>query len=303
MKNPIHYYIYIKVKIMNIKSIIRLNSLVFYFILAYFISWGGIFLSLGPGGFQLFSGEKVLSQGLSTQLVLIWVSMLAGPTIACLLLTSLSDGKEGIKKLLLSIIHWQVHIKWYAAALFLIPTVLVTSLYALSFISPKFSPNFSLGLGIAIGLIGGFFEEVGWTGFALPRLQSKFTPLVAAVILGFIHTIWHFIADFLGGIAFYKENYFLHFLLWIIALIAFRIIAVWIYNQTLSIFLATLTHAGFTGSQLIFGPIVTGVETIAWYSVFTVALCAIAATIIFKNKKMFLHKSISHDLINGSLST
>ncbi len=237
---------------MNIKSVIRLNSLAFYFILAYFISWGGIFLSLGPGGFQLFSGEKVLSQGLSTQLVLIWVSMLGGPTIACLLLTSLSDGKEGIKKLLLSIIHWQVHIKWYAAALFLIPTVLVTSLYALSFISPKFSPNFSLGLGIAIGLIGGFFEEVGWTGFAL---------------------------------------------------IAFRIIAVWIYNQTLSIFLATLTHAGFTGSQLVFGPIVTGVETIAWYSVFTVALCIIAATIIFKNKKMFLHKSIAHDLINGSLAT
>ena len=277
---------------MNTKSFIRLNSLLFYFILTYSISWGGIFLALGPAGFQIFSGEKVLSQGLSTQLVFIWVSMLAGPTIACLLLTSLIDGMEGIKKLFLSIIHWKVHIKWYAAALLLIPGALVTLLYVLSFISPKFSPNFSLGLGIPIGLIGGFFEEVGWTGFALPRLQSKFTPFVAAFILGFIHTIWHFIADFLGGIAFYKEIYYLHFLLWIIALIAFRILAVWIYNQTLSVFLATLAHAGFTGSQLVFGPIVTGVETIVWYSVFTVALCTIAATIILKNKKMFFHKSI-----------
>ncbi len=274
---------------MNIKSFIRLNSLVFYFILVYSISWTGIFLVLGPGGFQIFSGEKVLSQGLSAQLIFIWVSMLAGPAIACLLLTTLVDGKEGLKKLFLSIIHWKVHIKWYAAALLLIPAVLVTTLYALSFISPRFSPSFSLGLGMAIGLIGGFFEEVGWTGFALPRLQSKFTPLVAAIILGFIHTIWHFIADFLGGIAFYKEIYFLHFLLWIIALTAFRILVVWIYNQTQSVFLATLTHAGFTGSQLVFGPIVTGTETIVWYSVFTAALCTITAIIILKNKKMFFH--------------
>jgi membrane protease YdiL (CAAX protease family) len=277
---------------MNVKSFIRLNSLVFFFILAYSISWTGIFLALGPGGFQIFSGEKVLSQGLSAQLIFIWVSMLAGPTIACLLLTSLVDGKEGLKKLFLSIIHWKVHIKWYAAALLLIPAVLVTTLYALSFISPKFSPNFSLGMGMAIGLIGGFFEEVGWTGFALPRLQSKFTPFVSAIILGFIHTIWHFMADYLGGIAFYKEIYFLHFLLWIIALIAFRILAVWIYNQTHSLLLATLTHSGFTGSQLVFGPIVTGEETIVWYSVFMVALCTIAAIIILKNKRMFLHKSI-----------
>jgi len=278
-------------EIKNIYSVIRRNSLSFYFILAYVISWGGISLSLSPGGFQIFSGEKVLSLGLSPQIALIWISMLAGPALSCLLLTSICDGKKGMKQLLLSITHWKVHIKWYAAALLIIPFVLVTSLYALSFISPKFSPNFLPALGIAVGLIGGFFEEIGWTGFALPRLQSNFTPLVAAIILGFIHTIWHFMADFLGGIAFYKEIYFLHFLLWIIALIAFRIIAVWIYNQTHSILLATLTHAGFTGSQLVFGPVVTGSETIIWYSVFTIALCSLTTLIIFKNRKMFTERN------------
>jgi uncharacterized protein len=200
---------------------------------------------------------------------------------------------ERVKKKFFSIIHWKVHIKWYAAALLIVPVALVTTLYALSFFSPKFSPSYSLGLGIVVGLIGGFFEEVGWTGFALPRLQSNYSPFFAGISLGFIHTIWHFMADYLGRIGFYKEIYFLHFLLWIIALIVFRILAVWIYNHTQSILLATLTHASFTGSQLIFSPIVSGAETIVWYSVFTVVLCIIAAIIVLKDKKMFFHKPIA----------
>jgi uncharacterized protein len=83
---------------MNIKTFIRRNSLAFYFILAYFISWGGILLALGPSGFRIFSGEKVLTQGLSTQLIFIWLAMLAGPSVACLLLTALVDGMKELKK-------------------------------------------------------------------------------------------------------------------------------------------------------------------------------------------------------------
>jgi hypothetical protein len=96
--------------------------------------------------------------------------------------------------------------------------------------------------------------------------------------------MWHFPADYLGGIALYKDFYLLHFMLWIIALIAFRIIAVWIYNHTKSLSLAQLTHASFTGSQLIFGPSLSGTETIIWYSIFAFTLCIIAAIIILKDQ-------------------
>ena len=38
---------------------------------------------------------------------------------------------------------------------------------------------------------GGLMEELGWRGFALPRLQKKFSPLFASIILGTIWALWH----------------------------------------------------------------------------------------------------------------
>jgi membrane protease YdiL (CAAX protease family) len=40
-------------------------------------------------------------------------------------------------------------------------------------------------------IIVGLFEEVGWRGYALPRLQQRMTNLRAALVLGGIWAIWH----------------------------------------------------------------------------------------------------------------
>ncbi|MBE0685976.1 MAG: CPBP family intramembrane metalloprotease [Anaerolineaceae bacterium] len=48
-------------------------------------------------------------------------------------------------------------------------------------------------------IYGGLSEEPGWRGFALPRLQSKFSPLIASLILGVIWAVWHAPGRF-GGI-------------------------------------------------------------------------------------------------------
>jgi membrane protease YdiL (CAAX protease family) len=133
-------------------------------------------------------------------------------------------------------------------------------------------------LGLTAGLIGGFFEEIGWTGFALPKLQLVFTPFKAAIILGVVHTFWHLLADWWGGIHFYKELYVLHFLLWIPGLVALRLLITVIYNNTGSLLLAQLTHASFTGSQLMFSPsALNATESIQWYLVFIAVLWAIVA--------------------------
>ena len=272
---------------MAMKEFMRDYSLLLYFLLTYLISWGGIILILGPSGFQIFSGEKVLTQGFSTQVLFIWLVMLAGPSFSSFFLTWIIDGKRGLKRLLAFILNFKVSAEWYAISLFLIPMVLLAVLFSLSVISPKFLPNYSIIFGVAIGFMSGFFEEIGWTGFALPRLQSKFTPLVSGISLGFIHTIWHFLADYLGSINFYNETYFFHFALWVVGLVALRILIVWIYNNTKSVFLAQLTHASFTGSQIIFGPVVSGTETITYYSLFTFTLLIITGLIVLKEKRFF----------------
>ncbi|NPV49747.1 MAG: hypothetical protein HPY60_00920 [Candidatus Methanofastidiosum sp.] len=277
---------------MSGKEFVRKHSLLLYFLLTYIISWGGIILILGPAGFQIFSGEKILTEGFSKQVLFIWLVMLAGPTISSFLLTWSLDGKEGLKRLIASIGNVKVGIKWYAASLFLIPLVLLAILFLLSFNSPRFLPNFSIIFGVAIGFMSGFFEEIGWTGFALKKLQLKYIPLVSGISLGFIHTIWHLFADYLGSINFYNETYFLHFGLWIVGLVALRILIVWIYNSTKSLFLAQLTHASFTGSQIIFGPVVSGSETITYYSIFVFTLLIVSGAIVLKEKGMFMNKFV-----------
>lgn len=270
------------------KKFIQKYSLTAYFFLAYFISWAGILLSFGASGIQIFQGGNVLSEGFSRQLFYIWLAMLAGPSIAGIFLTYVTDRKNGIKKLGSSLRNWKIHIKWYAAALFIIPFVLLIIFYLFSLMAPKFYPASLVGFGIIVGCIGGFFEEIGWTGFALPRLQQKFTLLKAGIILGVIHTFWHLPADFLGTIHLYKTLYLLHFILWVIALTAFRILTVWIYNHTSSLLLAQVTHASFTGSQIIFTPAaLNGPENVAWYAVFAISLWIIVGVIISKDRNLF----------------
>jgi uncharacterized protein len=55
-----------------------------------------------------------------------------------------------------------------------------------------------LGIGVTLLstiIIIGLFEEVGWRGFALPRLQRRFDALWAALMLGVIWAPWHLQAD------------------------------------------------------------------------------------------------------------
>ena len=267
------------------------HPLTVYFSMAYLIAWGAILLINFCNGLQYFHGENVLSTGISGRIMIVWLVMIAAPAIAGVFLKWIVDGKDGVKELFLSISRWKVSAGWYAAAVLTTPVLLIPIIYSFVLVSKNYIPGLLLVSGIGGGLIGGFLEETGWTGFALPKLQLKYTPFVAGIILGVIHAIWHLPADYLGSISFYKEFYVVHFLLWIVALIAFRLLVVWIYNHSKSLLLAQLTHASFTGSQLIFGPpAATAAQAVLWYGVFTAALCLVVVIIILKDNKSFFQK-------------
>jgi membrane protease YdiL (CAAX protease family) len=266
------------------KEFINRNALLSFFTMAFAISWVGILLSFGQNGLHIFQGQDVLAGKYSSQLILIWLSMLVGPSISGIFLTATMDGKRGLKHLLRLILKWKVHIKWYGAALLVFPAILLLIFYSLSFVSERFYPAPTLIPGLFVGLIGGFFEEIGWTGFATPRLLSRFSFIKTAIILGVIHSFWHLFADYLGGVDFYKTLYLFHFFLWIIALTVLRSFIIWIYNHTGNLLLPLLTHAGFTGSQLILTPsILNATESILWYAIFVVIITILLLTIIIRN--------------------
>ena len=93
-------------------------------------------------------------------------------------------------------------------------------------------------------IYGGLSEEPGWRGFALPRLQAKFSPLVSSLILGVIWSVWHAPARF-WGIEWGIEATSLSDTLveWVLIVLV-TVIFAWFYNRTKgSILVTALVHS------------------------------------------------------------
>lgn len=173
---------------------------------------------------------------------------LAGPALASLTVTAITSGKAGVGLLLRRCVQWRVGIGWYLIAIFgFIPIWLVN-------ISVFYGINLPLALlahwtliftaffpqAILIILTASFAEELGWRGFALPRLQQRYGPVLGTVILGSLHALWHLPSFFtLVNGPFIFTSYIGFF----IVAIATTFLYTWIFNHTKgSVLIATLTH-------------------------------------------------------------
>ena len=124
---------------------------------------------------------------------------------AVLVLLYLIREKSGVKNLLKGWTKWRVSPKYYLAALspFAV-NFAVTAIYlALGGVSPGSELDFGftmlLGTAILVIFTGATGEELGWRGFALPRLQSRFDALTASILIGLWWGIWHVPSWFLLG--------------------------------------------------------------------------------------------------------
>jgi membrane protease YdiL (CAAX protease family) len=178
---------------MTIKAFIERHPLPAYFALAFAISWGGVLLVIGgPGGIR---GTTAQTDPLFP---FVYLAMLAGPSVAGILLTALVHGRAGLRNFLSRSLKWRVGARWYAVALLTAPLLMTATLFALSLTSPIFLPGMftspdkaSLVLfGIAVGLGAGLFEELGWTGFAVPGVRLRYGGLLTGLIVGGLWGAW-----------------------------------------------------------------------------------------------------------------
>lgn len=163
-----------------------------------------------------------------------------GPTFAAILVARREPG--GVRALFRQLLVWRVSPLWYAVAL-LISGVLFSggmALYSLTghdagpwFYPPNEAPRIVALFFFPIG------EEIGWRGFALPRLQARFGPIAASAILGTLWCAWHAMMFDLTGMS----------LAFLAALVPFfvagSIVFTWIWNRTRgSLLVAILAHMG-----------------------------------------------------------
>jgi membrane protease YdiL (CAAX protease family) len=273
----------------TITAFIKRHPVLTYFALTFAISWGGILMVIGPGGIL---GTKEVSEGL---MPFVYLATLLGPSLAGILLTGLVDGRAGFRELLSRLLRWRVGARWYAVALLTAPLLITATLFVLSLTSPVFLPvivttddKVSLLLtGIVMGLVVGFFEELGWTGFAVPRLRLRYGGPTTGLIVGLLWGAWHF-PLFSGSVsssgalppALYLSVLLFSFLP------AYRVLMVWVYDRTGSLLVAMLMHAPLAASQLILIPLaISGVQVVTYDLVFAAALWVFVAAVAVAQRR------------------
>jgi len=284
----------------SINAFIKRHPVLTFFALAFAISWGGILIVVGGPGAIPGTAEQV--EPLSPLFLFVMLAWLASPSLASILLTGLLYGRAGFRDLLTRLTRWRVRARGYAVALLTAPLLLTPVLLALSLISPEFLPSIFttsdtaalLLMGIGYGLIGGgFLEELGWTGFAVPRLRQRYGVLATGLIVGFLWGAYHFSVVFWAGgnspgmlsLAILSAQLFA----W---MPAFRVLMVWVYDRTESLLVAMLMHASLTASTLILQPLTTGVNLLTYLLVFGAAVWVIVAVVAVANRGQLSRQSL-----------
>jgi uncharacterized protein len=202
---------------------IRRHPLLNFYLITFTISW--IFIILAYGVFK-------------NSMFLAWVGMFV-PSLTALFITGVCDGKSGLERLISRLYHWRVPWYWYLAIFGLPisliggtilihdgPPVLIIWLASLPTLAP-----FLVGMTFLMAVMTAG-EEIGWRGFALPHLQTCFSPLVSSVILGFLWGIWHIPVAL--DPTYVLNRMYLPFssILFTLACIGLSILYTWIWNNS-----------------------------------------------------------------------
>lgn len=248
----------------RILALVRRHPLTTFFILAYAMSWWAwILYALGlfPNPIASF-----------------------GPFLAAIVVLALTQGKTGLLGLFRRMVRWRIPPGWYVVAL-LLPAVLAAAATVLNVLLGAEAPSSvelagwtSLFATFAIVLLvpgfGGAWEEPGWRGYALPRLQNGRSALVAGLILGALIAGWHLPLMVAGQVA-YSD---------IVLIFAGTIVFNWVFNNAHgSVLIIMVMHAANnTISGSFFSPMFTGADSVrqSWMLALVWTVVAILVIVI-----------------------
>lgn len=235
-------------------NLIKRYPLISFFSLAYLISWS---LGMPEAFYPKWPG------------ILSFLAVV-GPAVSAVIVVGIVAGKAGVRYLLEPLKTWRVGINWYLVVLFGPALMMIISIILYGVIStetglPSLKDFFALFGSHILPLILIFFyqfiiiwgEEIGWRGFALPKLQKKVHPIMASVILGLIWGFWHLPSFWIKG----SVHQSMELPFFILATIGYSILYTWIYNGTrgsllMMCFLHAANNTTVTFTMLFFKPII-----------------------------------------------
>jgi len=167
------------------------------------------------------------------------------PSLVALAITARAEGRPGVRSLLRRIVQWQVGARWYLFAIAYLPAIKLSVALAHRVMTgswPRFGTEswYIIVVAIAISTPLQAGEEIGWRGYALPRLAGRFGFARASLLLGLIWSCWHLPLFFLRG----ADKYGQSFPVWTLQVVALSVGITWLYAHTNgSLLLAMLMHS------------------------------------------------------------
>lgn len=169
----------------NLSQVLRRHPLLCYFLLAFGLTWACEL----PATILWHVADPYH-----------WLApaLFLGPALSALLMTAILEGKPGVGRLLRGYMLWRVGLRWYLVVLLGIPALVLLSALTIpgavaTFRAP--APLFLLTCVLIylfiLTLDGPLGEELGWSGFALPRLQQRYGPMAGTLLLGSLWGLWH----------------------------------------------------------------------------------------------------------------
>jgi membrane protease YdiL (CAAX protease family) len=248
---------------------IKRNSLISYFALAILFSWF-IYIPL-----------VFVRQGWTDTRISYSLHYLAsfGPMGAAIILTAITGGNEGLRELWGRISKWRVGWPYAAFTIFSPIALFILAAIAMRLVQGEWPDLRLLGQANYLPYLGwavlpvwiitfGFGEEIGWRGFALPRLQKTMSVSKSTLILGLMWFLWH-VPSF-----FYHETYvgmgWIMIPAFLFSVLCGAVLFTWLYNGSGgSILMVAIWHGVFdlitaSAAGRDFIPIFTSVGVIAW---------------------------------------
>lgn len=236
------------------------GSLMSFFLLTFAVTW------------PCFTAVAVMPPS-PLRLLVLYVGIFA-PAMTALALTARAEGKAGVVALLGRLFVWNVGVRWYVFAIGFMATIKLTGALLHRVVLGAW-PHFGdeawyvmLLATLASTLMGGQTgEEIGWRGYALPRLLSRFGFARASLLLGVIWAVWHLPLFYVSV----GDTYGQSFPLFVLQVTALSVVMAWLYVRTGSLLLTMLMHAAVNNTKDIVPSAVRGATNVFALSTSVVA--------------------------------
>ena len=215
-------------------------SLFQFFLLAFALMWVCFFtVALVPIPTSTVLGQSLVLLGAFA------------PSLAALSITARIEGHRGVGTLLRGVIKWRVAARWYlfAASYTVIVKLTVAVLHRVAVgVWPHFDaePHYSIPFALLVSTPFQAGEEIGWRGYALPRLAERFGLSRASVVLGVIWGCWHLPQFFIREADTYQQSFWV----FVLGVTALSVVLAWLWQRTgRSLLLTMLLHAAWNNSK------------------------------------------------------